>query len=87
VKAIIFGLLLFCISGCKSDNQVRLDHVRGLEDCVAIYVSHPISSYVIRCKASSVSSTIKTAKSAKRIIVVEPEDDEISAEVMKLNND
>lgn len=77
---------IFCfVVSCREHKTYSLDHIRGLENCVAIYAPYPISSTVVRCKSSSATVVTKQNK-RNSISVIEPTDDDIEIKHIKETN-
>lgn len=83
---ILCCIFVFVVS-CREHETYSLDHIRGLENCVAIYAPYPINSTVVRCKGSS--TTVITNQNKRNTIsvsVIEPTDDNIEIKHIKETN-
>jgi hypothetical protein len=83
-KMILCCIFVFVVS-CREYETYSLDHIRGLENCVAIYAPYPINSTVVRCKGSS-TTVITNQNKRNAISVIEPTDDNIEIKHIKETN-
>lgn len=79
---------IFClfVVSCREHETYSLDHIRGLENCVAIYAPYPISSTVVRCKCSTATVITRQNKRNVAVSVIEPTDDDIEIKHIKETN-